>query len=83
MFVYHRTHVPRMAAFTVPLVVAAWLVAVPSVVAASTFVACVVLITAVGWIVQKTHADAQPAASLAQSLHDSDRIIGGMQQGNR
>ena len=82
MRVYHRTMlVPGMFALAMPIVVAAWLVTVPTVIATSSFVACVLLLTAVGWVVQRTYVNVQPAATLAQSLHDSDQISSGAQQG--
>lgn len=74
MFAYHRTTlVPRMFALAIPIVVAAWLVTVPAVMVTSSFVAAVVLLTAVGWVMQNTYINGRPTASLAQALHDADR----------
>jgi hypothetical protein len=81
MLVYHRTTLLRMFALAIPIVVAAWLVTVPTVIVTSSFVACVVLLTAVGWVVQNTYVNAQPAASFAQAFHDADRATSPTRQG--
>jgi hypothetical protein len=56
-----------LAAFAV-----AGLLTVPSLLAPSTFLALAGLMVAFTWVLMTTVVNAQPASSLAQSLHDID-----------
>ncbi|HXW03839.1 MAG TPA: hypothetical protein VD833_01300 [Vicinamibacterales bacterium] len=69
---HNWTAVLRMSALTIPIVVATWLLSVPTLIGASGFFASVALLVAFGWVVLTTCRNAQPASSLAQSLHDAD-----------
>jgi uncharacterized membrane protein YoaK (UPF0700 family) len=67
------TVVQRMSALIIPIMLATWLVTPPTVIATSSLFALLALTTAFVWIAQTTYKSAQPAASLAQALHDADR----------
>lgn len=62
----------RYLAVAVPLVVLAWFVTVPAVFTTSSFLAVAGLLAALGWIAMNTYLNGQPAASLAQVIHDAD-----------
>jgi hypothetical protein len=75
---YGSTVVLRRFAPVIPMIVVAWLVTAPLVtapgaVATSSLLALLALLTASARIVQANSKNAQPAASLAQARHDSDR----------
>ncbi len=73
MFAHHNwTAVQRVFAFAVPVVAAIWLVSVPTLMGASSFLAALALFTALGWVAHTTYRNAMPASSLAQLLHDAD-----------
>lgn len=65
--------VQRIFALVIPITLAAWLVMAPTVIATSSLFALLALVAAFTWIAQTTYKNAQPAASLAQALHDADR----------
>lgn len=74
MSVHHRTTVAhRLFALAIPIVIAAWVLTPATVIATSSFVAFAALLMASALIVATTYRNAQPAASLAQALHDADR----------
>jgi UPF0716 family protein affecting phage T7 exclusion len=52
------------------VIAAAWWLTVPGVMTSSTFIALCGILAASGWVVKSTSMNAQPASSLAQSLHD-------------
>jgi hypothetical protein len=64
----------RTIALAVTVIAAAWLVTVPAVLTTSSFLAVAGLVTAFVWVAKITYANGQPAASLAQSLHDADQL---------
>lgn len=68
----HWNTVQRMFALAVLVVIATWLISVPTLMGTSTFLAAVLLFTALGWVAHTTYRNAMPASSLAQSLHDAD-----------
>ena len=73
MHVPPRTTVVQGAvAFAIPIVAAAWLVTVPTVLTASSFLAIVGVVAGFAWVARKTYVNSQPAASLAQQFHDTD-----------
>lgn len=75
MIVYRGwTAVQPMVALAFPIVVGAWLLTAPGVVAISSFFAAVVLLTAFAWVVRTTYRNSQPVASLAQALHDARHV---------
>jgi hypothetical protein len=61
-----------MLTFGIPVVAVAWFVTVPTVLSLSSFLTVVGLATGFVWVIANTYANVQPAASLAQSLHDAD-----------
>jgi hypothetical protein len=67
------TPVQRSAALAIPIIVAAWFLAVPAVLSTSTFIAFVGVVMGLGWVASTTYWNAQPASSLAQSIHDSEQ----------
>jgi hypothetical protein len=62
----------RLFALAIPVVVAAWVVTPATVIATPSFLALGALLTALALIVTITYKNVQPAASLAQALHDAD-----------
>jgi hypothetical protein len=66
------TAVQRVFAFAIPIAIASWMISVPAFMGTSSFLAAVVLFTALGWVAFTTYKNAMPAPSLAQSLHDAD-----------
>jgi hypothetical protein len=70
---FGSTVVQRMFALVIPIILAAWLVTPRTAIATSSLFALLALFAAFAWIVQTTYKNAQPAASLAQALHDADR----------
>ena len=62
----------RIVAFALPFVALALLTTVPAVLSLSTFLVLVGLLTALGWVARTTYMNGQPAASVAQALHDAD-----------
>ena len=73
MLLFRGEVVERMFVLIIPLMLAASFVTPPTVIATSSLFALLALLTAFAWIVQTTYKHAQPAASLAQALHDADR----------
>lgn len=57
-----------------PIAAVAWLVTVPTVLTASSFLAIAGVVAGFGWIARRTYVNSQPAASLAQHLHDTDHL---------
>lgn len=75
MHVPQRTTVVQGAvASAIPIVAAAWLVTVPTILTASSFLAIVGVVAGFGWVAGRTYVNSQPAASLAQQFHDADHI---------
>jgi hypothetical protein len=68
------TFVQGAFALAIPIVAAAWLVTVPTVVSASSFLAVLGIVTAFAWVAKRTYGNAQPPTSLAQQLHDVDHV---------
>ena len=68
---HHWTAVQRGFAFAIPIAIVSWMISVPTLMATSSFLAAVVLFTALGWVAFTTYKNAMPASSLAQSLHDA------------
>lgn len=64
------TALQRYLALAIVLVAGAWLLTVPVVFTTSSFLTLVGVSMVCGWIVRITYLNAQPASSLAQSLHD-------------
>lgn len=74
MFAHHsRTAVRQMFALAIPLVVATWLVSVPTLTGAPRVFALLALLTAFGWVVRTTYRGALPASSPVRSLAVADR----------
>jgi hypothetical protein len=67
------TAIQVSVALAIPVVGAAWLVAVPGLMTTPNFLALVGLVAGIGWVAKRTYRDAQPASSLAQTLYDADR----------
>ena len=67
---FTRTPIQSALVFAIAVITAMWWLTVPDVIAASTFVALAAVIAASVWVVITTWENAQPASSLAQSLHD-------------
>jgi hypothetical protein len=67
------TTLVRILAVALPFVVLTSLIAVPAVLTMSTFLALLGLLAALGWVARATYRNGQPAASLAQALHDVDQ----------
>ena len=61
-------------ASAVPIAAAAWLVTVPTILTASSFVALLGVIAAFGWVAKTTYLNAQPAPSVAQQVHDAHHL---------
>ena len=66
------TAVQRSAGLAIPVIAATWFLAVP-VLSTSTFIAFVGVVMGLGWVASTTYWNAQPAASLAQSIHDAEQ----------
>ena len=67
------TAVQRSAWLALPVIVAAWFLAVPAILSTSTFIAFVGVVMGLAWVVSTTYWNAQPASSLAQSIHDAEQ----------
>jgi UPF0716 family protein affecting phage T7 exclusion len=67
---FNATQFQRALASVIAVVIAAWWLTVPGLVTPSTFVALVGFLAAFMWVLNNTIENAQPASSLAQSLHD-------------
>ena len=67
------TAVQRSAGLAIPVIAATWFLAVPTVLSISTFIAFVGVVMGLGWVASTTYWNAQPAASLAQSIHDAEQ----------
>lgn len=63
----------RSAGLAIPVIIAAWFLAVPAVLSTSTFIAFVGVVLGLGYVVSTTYWNAQPASSLAQSIHDAEQ----------
>ena len=70
------TLVDRNLALSLPVVTVAWLLTVPAVLTTSSFLAAAGLLIGVAWVARTTYRNAQPASSLAQSFHDTERAGG-------
>lgn len=79
---FGSTVAQRLFVLIVPISLAAWLVTPATVSAPSSLFALLALLTVLAWIVQTTYKNAQPAASLAQALHDADRTSSPHQRRN-
>ena len=64
--------IQRTVVLTIPMIAVMWMVAVPGVLTISSFFALVGLIVAAGWIGMSAYGNGQPAASVAQLLHDTE-----------
>ena len=62
----------RLLLVATAIVAAAWFLTVPGFLKPSTFVALFGFLAGFVWVVHSTYMNAQPASSLAQSLHDAD-----------
>jgi len=58
----------------IPLLVIAWFIAVPTFLAPVNFALVAALILGISWVLKTTFTNAQPASSLAQTLHDADAL---------
>lgn len=67
------TWIQRSFAVSIPVLAAVWLITVPTVVAMSTFFALLGLMVGVLWVAKLAYGNGQPAASVAQLLHDTER----------
>jgi hypothetical protein len=75
MRIYQSSTVVQVAfASAIRVSAAAWLVTVPTVVSPSSFLAILGIVAGFAWVVKMTYVNAQPPASIAQQLHDSDHI---------
>ena len=66
------TVLPRVLAFSIPLALVAGVIVVPWLVTFSNFAVVVAVVVVGSWVCLATFRNAQPAASLAQSIHDSE-----------
>jgi len=64
----------RSLVVAIPLFVVAWFIAVPNFLTTANFALLVGFIVGLTWVVKTTYANAQPASSLAQTLHDADAV---------
>jgi hypothetical protein len=60
----------RILALVAVVAAAAWWLTVPDLITSSTFVALLAFLAGAAWVLKSTYENAQPASSLAQSLHD-------------
>ena len=77
---YTSSATARAVILAVLFAATVWLVAVPAVVTTSSFLAVLGIAAAFWWIAATTYLNAQPASSLAQSLHDADQTRPSRQQ---
>ena len=66
------TAIQRSFVLALPLLVATWFVTVPALLTTSSFLALGGILAGAGWVIRTTCLDAQPASSLAQSMHDAE-----------
>jgi UPF0716 family protein affecting phage T7 exclusion len=72
MHAYFNSAVFRPTLVLVISVVAGWVLTVPGLMTPSSFVLLFGFVAAFAWVLRTTYMNAQPASSLAQSLHDAD-----------
>lgn len=65
--------IQRSFAVTIPVVVAIWLVTVPSILTMSTFFALIGLMVAVVWVSKIAHGNGQATANVAQLPQATER----------
>ena len=65
--------IQRTFAVTIPVIVAIWFLAVPTLLTMSSFFALAGLTVAVVWVGKTAYGNGQPVASVAQLLHDTER----------
>jgi len=70
---FNSTVFQRIVVLAIAILAAAWWFSVPGVMTPATFVAVLAFLAASGWILKSTYENAQPASSLAQSLHDVEK----------
>lgn len=66
------TVVPRALAFSVPLLLISGVILVPWLMTFSNFAALAAVVIVGSWVCVATFHNAQPASSLAQTIHDSE-----------
>jgi hypothetical protein len=66
------TALPRALVFTISLALVAGVIVVPWLVTFSNFALLAAVLVVGSWVCMATFRNAQPAASLAQSIHDSE-----------
>jgi len=69
---FHSTVFQRALVLAIAIAALAWFLIVPALMTSSAFVALCGLLAASAWIVKTAYVNAQPASSLAQSLHDAE-----------
>ena len=69
---FNSTVFQRVLVVAISVVALAWFLIVPVLMTSSAFVALCGLLAASAWILKTAYVNAQPASSLAQSLHDAE-----------